>query len=341
MKNKENDKRKGATQNNVENDNPIANNAENDVDKKENSSPEKNGKEGKTTVGNAEKNKENIGDDEGKNKDKLSSKLQKLSIDNGATIVSGIATIYVAINYFYNLMYQIECHKFYGIPGKYFTTDIGNKTLYLLFILLGIVALVYPRHVVKNIYNQEERKYFDKFCNKFSVIAIIASEGMSLAILNLGLIIMICKIGGPWPCIQNIMLYIAQFPVVTINIVLCLSVALIILFTFYEKIKKIGFKIVFMILYLLEAVLIIYGIICSYYIKIENKIEYEFVSYQDKKYVVLSENDDKVLIASFKIDDDGRYVFYTNKYRFIDICDGVYEYRDIQSEPIIYKQTTE
>lgn len=341
MENKENDKRKGATQNNVENDNPIANNVENDTDKKENSSPEKNGKEGKTTVGDAEKNKENIGDDEGKNKDKLSSKLQKLSIDNGATIVSGIATIYVAINYFYNLMYQIECHKFYGIPGKYFTTDIGNKTLYLLFILLGIVALVYPRHVVKNIYNQEERKYFDKFCNKFSVIAIIASEGISLAILNLGLIIMICKIGGPWPCIQNIMLYIAQFPVVTINIVLYLSVALIILFTFYEKIKKIGFKIVFMILYLLEAVLIIYGIICSYYIKIENKIEYEFVSYQDKKYVVLSENDDKVLIVSFKIDDDGRYVFYTNKYRFIDICDGVYEYRDIQSKPIIYKQTTE
>ena len=203
------------------------------------------------------------------------------------------------------------------------------------------MALVYSRHVAKNIYNQEERNYFDKFWNKFSVIAIIAIVGMCLVTLNLELIIMICKIGGPWPCIQNIMLYIAQFPVVTINIVLCLSVALIILFTFYEKIKKILFKIVFIILGLLEAVLVIYGIICSCYIKIENKKKYEFVSYQDKKYVVLSENDDKVLIVSFKIDDDGRYVFYTNKYRFIDICDGVYEYRDIQSEPIIYKQTTE
>lgn len=41
MENKENDKRKGATQNNVESDNPIANNVENDTDKKENSSPEK------------------------------------------------------------------------------------------------------------------------------------------------------------------------------------------------------------------------------------------------------------------------------------------------------------
>lgn len=55
MENKENDKRKGAPQNNVENYNPIANNVENDTDKKENSSPEKNGKEGKTTVGDAEK----------------------------------------------------------------------------------------------------------------------------------------------------------------------------------------------------------------------------------------------------------------------------------------------
>lgn len=34
MENKENDKRKGATQNNVDNYNPIANNAEKDTDKK-------------------------------------------------------------------------------------------------------------------------------------------------------------------------------------------------------------------------------------------------------------------------------------------------------------------
>ena len=36
MENKENDKRKGATQNNVDNYNPIANNAEKETDRKEN-----------------------------------------------------------------------------------------------------------------------------------------------------------------------------------------------------------------------------------------------------------------------------------------------------------------
>lgn len=140
--------------------------------------------------------------------------------------------------------------------------------------------------------------------------------------------------------------------IISLSILVVLSIVTIILITFPNIInwREEKAQIWYYVIVGVEVIVLVANIIIIGYgtwtrfksdLNIENKTKYEFVSYQDKKYVVLSENDDKVLIVSFKIDDDGRYVFYTNKYRFIDICDGVYEYRDIQSEPIIYKQTTE
>lgn len=80
--------------------------------------------------------------------------------------------------------------------------------------------------------------------------------------------------------------------------------------------------------------LMFYGTVLKLSISIEDKTRYEFVTL-DKEYVVLSLYNEKSLIAPVEVDKNGKYIFRTTQYRFIDSYKGTYQYKDIESTPFI------
>ncbi len=73
------------------------------------------------------------------------------------TIMIGLcATLYPIVNTVYKIMYQNECEKFYGIPGKYFDSDIDNRLLYLLCIIILLFMGIMPTLL---------KKYYEKKTN--------------------------------------------------------------------------------------------------------------------------------------------------------------------------------
>ena len=51
-------------------------------------------------------------------------------------IYAGVALLYTIVNEIYKIMYRNECEKFYGIPGKYFDSNVNNRLLYLCVIII-------------------------------------------------------------------------------------------------------------------------------------------------------------------------------------------------------------
>ena len=49
------------------------------------------------------------------------------------------------------------------------------------------------------------------------------------------------------------------------------------------------------------------------------------MSEEKKEYVILTEYDDKILVVPYEKLDNGQYIFYTNKYYFIEKYQGVYQ----------------
>ena len=85
-----------------------------------------------------------------------------------------------------------------------------------------------------------------------------------------------------------------------------------------------------------SLLLIIYGTFFKFYISIDDKTRYEFVTY-DIEYVILSTYDEKVLMVPFEIDENGQYIFKTNHYIFGEPYEGIYQYKNIKYSPKIDK----
>lgn len=51
--------------------------------------------------------------------------------------------------------------------------------------------------------------------------------------------------------------------------------------------------------------------------------------------MVLSECEDKLLVLPYEVTKDGQCIFKTKQYMFVDMYDGIYQYVDICSSPII------
>lgn len=72
-------------------------------------------------------------------------------------IILGIcASLYPIVNTVYKIMYQGECEKFYGIPGKYFDSKIDNRLLYLCCIIILLMISIMPAFMKKY---YEKRKF--------------------------------------------------------------------------------------------------------------------------------------------------------------------------------------
>lgn len=254
-------------------------------------------------------------------------------------VLTGItAIVYPAINLIHNLLYQIECEKFYGIPGEYFSSRIDNKIIYLASITLIVLICVLPSFLRK--YENDNESTNAKCDKKFVFLSILG--GFILGLLNTINLIELLKYNKCKNLVINAMgNKLSIHPIITICIVILLGIVVVIGISFHDKIYKMKKKwminillSVFWIAAVINAMLISCDINTKLSISIEDETKYEF-AYNENKYVVLSRYEDKVLAVPYDIDENGEYVFKTSEYILSDPCVLKYSYVDIKKPPHI------
>lgn len=255
------------------------------------------------------------------------------------TIILGLcASIYPIINTVYKIMYQSECENFYGIPGKYFNSNIDNRLLYLCCIIILLLISIVPVFM-KNYYEKRENLSKGHLVEAIFLSIVI---GMEIGLFNVYNLMEIMKqtykTNDFFRLINNWLDNNACFTIMLVVVLGSLSVLGI---TLMDKLKNIKWNwiknvvCVILSLSLVASVLImLYGTMFKLSISIEDKTKYEFVTY-DEEYVVLSLYNEKNLIVPFEIDEKGQYIFKTSQYLFDEQYEGIYQYRDIKYSPRI------
>ena len=81
-------------------------------------------------------------------------------------------------------MYQNECEKFYGIPGKYFDSDIDNRLLYLLCIIILLFMGIMPT-LLKKYYEKKDKLTKGNLVEAIFLSVIIGIELGCINVYNL------------------------------------------------------------------------------------------------------------------------------------------------------------
>lgn len=66
-----------------------------------------------------------------------------------ATIVGLFSTLCAFTNFVYDVMYKINCGNFYGIPEKYFSTNIDKNIIYRVSAIVLVIIYFIPRIMEK------------------------------------------------------------------------------------------------------------------------------------------------------------------------------------------------
>lgn len=255
------------------------------------------------------------------------------------TIILGVcASLYPIVNTVYKIIYQSECEKFYGIPGKYFDSNIDNRLLYLCCIIILLLISIVPAFM---------KKYYEKRDNLtkgYLVEAVFLSVviGMEIGLFNVYNLIEIMKqthkTNDFFRLINN---WLDNNACVTITIVVVLGSISVLGITLIDKLRCIKWNwiknvvcAILSISLVASVVVMLYGTMFKLSISIEDKTKYEFVTYDDE-YVILSSYDEKILIVPFEIDEKGQYIFKTDQYLFGEQYEGIYQYKDIKYCPRI------
>ena len=305
-------KRKNPPQNNSKKRKPTANNAEKETDRKENKMC-------------------NILERKGTNLSLL------------ATIVGLFSTLCVFIRLVYDVIYKINCGNFYGIPEKYFSTNIDKNIIYRLSAIVLVITYFVPR-IMEKYYLKHNGD--DKANTMYSIfLSVIIGIIMSaFLIYNLYII----SYYGEDQLFQKIRSFSLKYINIISLPILVMSIAAIILITLPNIINKRKKKsrIWYYVIVVVEVIVLAANIIIIGYgtwtrfksdLNIENKTKYEFAKYECDEYVVLSEYNDKVLLVPFQVDEDGRYIFNTGEYIFKELDSGIFEYRVLGCPPDIEK----
>ena len=256
------------------------------------------------------------------------------------TIMIGLcATLYPIVNIVYKIMYQNECEKFYGIPGKYFDSDIDNRLLYLLCIIILLFMGMLPT-LLKKYYEKKDKLTKGNLAETIFLSVII---GIELGCINVYNLIEIMKqtyrTCGVLQKINNWLDIHAYF---TVTVVIVLGLISVLGLTLMEHLKNIKCNVVKNVVFVIlsvsliaSLVVMVHGTISKLRISIKDKSKYEFVIYNEDEYVVLSTYKEKILIIPFEIDEKEQYIFKTSQYLFIDQDKGLYKYKNIKYSPIV------
>lgn len=88
------------------------------------------------------------------------------------TIFLSITSIlYVGLRLFYNeYFFQPKCEEYYGIPGKYFSTNINFKIVTIIIVFAYILLILYFPIRIKQIMNKSRKSNQETKYNKSWII---------------------------------------------------------------------------------------------------------------------------------------------------------------------------
>lgn len=266
--------------------------------------------------------------------------LEKKQIIAG--IVGCLPVAYSIIQFLYNLLYQIECEEFYGIPRKYFHSGVENRLVYLGCVILIIIFCVVPSIIKK----RNEKATTSVRAMKAYAIFLAIILGIEIGLINVyNLIVIMRQAYKTNTFFRNINQFLNENANITVVVVVFLGSIALLGITLIDEVTLIKWKIVkwivnviFSISFVASCLLMIYGTVFKLNTTIEDKTKYEFVTIMDQSYVVLSECEGKILIVPYKIGENGRCSFETTTYSFFDEYEGTYEYIDLGDSPIIENQ---
>lgn len=220
------------------------------------------------------------------------------------------------IIYLYKNSYKYNCENYYKIPARYFgnTEALANKTNFLILMVFGIIILI--------LCTLSRGNRHKTILDKVKDIVFLTLSGLTLAILDE---VFLSDFFRRTEIINNTNV-INKIEIIILVIVFLTGY--IIVYCGHNKI------IVGIVLCINLAVIIIggvYGVIPS----VDDKMKYEFVTIEDKEYVVLSHTENEILIVEYDNTEDGGYRFITNKYWIEDINKGTYRYEKLEHSPKI------
>lgn len=264
-------------------------------------------------------------------------KMFEKSIPITVGVLSVLAVVYSVMNILYNLTYQLKCEKFYGIPGKYFHSSIDKNLIYLALvsIFIGFCAAIIS--VRKN----NLKKQCKEKRSRVEIVFLCILVGGILGSLNVFNLLEIIE-DNLFDWNTGFVLFLLEKSYVVMTIVFVLGIVLLLSFTFVDKIIKIKRKwvkiiisVIVVLTFLINISLMILGTHYKLSISLEDKLQYEFVTIDEKEYVVLSEHDNKILVVMYEIGEHGRYIFKTSKYWLYEKNYGTYRFMDIKYSPEI------
>lgn len=250
----------------------------------------------------------------------------KKNIEFIVGLVGLLGIFYSIIMFIYNKTYQQDCEEFYKIPAKYFEGDLNEKILYIVFIIGLMAILIYPI-IARNQDKKENRETKFTLIFYFGYMLII---GACISVLN------VCFLDAILKNI-SINIFVNENGIITRVFVYFITyVGLVFLdkINILKKSKKIVSLFV-IICISLDALLLIGSTGCVLSKSIKDKSNYEIMYVNNKKYVVLSEYDDKILAVPLRIGKDGQYIFSTSKYEFWDRLQGKFKFEKLDKRPKI------
>lgn len=254
-----------------------------------------------------------------------------------AIILGLFVSAYPIVNTVYKIMYQSKCETFYGLPGKYFDSNVDNRLLYLGCIIILLSISIVPALMKK--YGEKRKNSTKGYWVEIFCSIII---GMEIGLFNVYNLIEIMKQTNKTNnFFRTINHWLDNNSYFAITVVVVLGLISVFGITLTDKLKCIKWNwiknvmcVILSVSLVASVLVMLYGTIFKLSISIEDKTKYEFVTY-DAEYVILSSYDEKLLIVPFEIDKNGQYIFKTGQYLFSEPYDGIYQYRDIKYSPRI------
>ena len=262
-------------------------------------------------------------------------KIEKLTLIGGFifTIITGV---YYISNYVYNQTYKQNSEAYYGIPSKYFQGSIEDTVFYLilLIILIGIIFSL-------PIYKKFIKNRTDKISNILMAYMAVAM-GFVFSILNIKNLFEIIKVIES----NEVAIFVSNHILKISILITIFSVIGVICFTYNDEIesklnnkwKKYFDTFIIIILSLFFIVLIKAMNVKFSYNNVENKTIYETTIYEDKNMAILSDLDDKVLIAEYEINENKETKLKTYNYKIVDKENLILSYKDLGEKIIVVKE---
>ena len=262
-------------------------------------------------------------------------KIEKLTLIGGFifTIISGG---YYISNYVYNQTYKQNSEVYYGIPSKYFQGSIEDKVFYLSLLII-LICIIFSSLLYKKLIKNKT----DIF-NNILRACVTVIMGFTFSFLNIKNLFDIMKSIES----NTATIFVNNHVNESLIFVIIFSLIGVIGITYIDEIesklndkwKKYFDNLIIAILVLFFIMLIQAIYVKFSYSNVENKTIYETTIYEDKNMAILSDLDDKVLIAEYEINENKETMLKTYNYMIVDKENLVISYKDLGEKIIVVKE---